>query len=203
MLLIYFFSVGITQIDTAAHSNHMDDMLGTLLDIDDSVKLIMDWIANNGGWTKNALYVTSDHDHYLTLLPTFPERLAKLLIAGESHNITPENFSDQNPWHIAVNAGRHEDSSKSKVEHLRDFSTWTNRDIMNVGHFWGPVGSGGNGWGSHSTRPVPIYFEGDRNCLNSLRGAGYQVLGKDVRGVAGKVDQVHVHACMMRSLFGY
>lgn len=181
----------------------MDDMLGTLLDIDDSVKVILDWIAKNGGWEKNALYVTADHDHYLTLMPTFPERLARLLIAGESHNITPENNSNQNPWDIAIKAGRHNDRSKSKVEHLKDFSTWTNLDIFKVAHFWGPAGSGGNGWGSHSTRPVPIYYQGDGNCLDQLRGKGFQVLGKDVRGVKGKVDHVHVHACMMKNLFGY
>jgi alkaline phosphatase len=181
----------------------MDDMLGTMLDIDESVALIMDWIANNGGWDKNALYVTADHDHYLTLLPNFPERLAMLLISGASHNITPENFSDQNPWDIAITAGRHNDDSKNIVQDLKDFSTWTNEDIFNVGHFWGPAGSGGNGWGSHSTRPVPLYHQGDRECLLRLRGKGYQVLGRDVPGVEGKVDQVHLHACMLRSLFGY
>ena len=47
----------------------MDDLLGAMLDIDDSVAEIMTWIGNNGGYEKNALYVTADHDHYLTLLP--------------------------------------------------------------------------------------------------------------------------------------
>lgn len=49
------------QIDWAAHANHMDDMLGAMLDIDESVKAIIDWITANGGWEKNALYVTADH----------------------------------------------------------------------------------------------------------------------------------------------
>lgn len=47
----------------------MDDLLGAMLDIDDSVAEIMSWIDENGGYEKNALYVTADHDHYLTLLP--------------------------------------------------------------------------------------------------------------------------------------
>ena len=47
----------------------MDDLLGAMLDIDDSVAEIMAWIDANGGYEKNALYVTADHDHYLTLLP--------------------------------------------------------------------------------------------------------------------------------------
>ena len=52
-----------------SHANMMDDLLGAMLDIDDSVSEIMAWIDANGGYEKNALYVTADHDHYLTLLP--------------------------------------------------------------------------------------------------------------------------------------
>lgn len=76
------------DIDWSAHANHMDDMLGAMLDIDDSVRSIMDWIDANGGYEKNALYVTADHDHYLTLNDRFPEALATFMIAGESHKIT-------------------------------------------------------------------------------------------------------------------
>ena len=106
-------------------------------------------------------------------------------------------------WNIAIDADRHKDNSKSIIEHLSDFSTWTTEDIFNVGHFWGPTGSGGNGWGSHSTRPVPIYYRGDGQCLPKLTGKGYSVLGRDVQGLPDKIDHVHVHACMMKNLFGY
>ena len=61
----------------------MDDMLGTMLDIDESVRLIMDFIEENGGFEKFALYVTADHDHYLTLQPNFPEQVAKSWVAGK------------------------------------------------------------------------------------------------------------------------
>ena len=177
-------------------------MLGTMLDIDDSVRSIMDWIAANGGYEKNALYITADHDHYLTLTPTFPEKLATLLIMGESHKITPRNNSNVNPWSTAINAGRHEDDSKSQTVHISDFTTWTAEDIENVGHFWGPKESGGNGWGSHSTRPVPVSYAGDDGCIEALLGKGFRVLGKEVEGVPGKVDQMHLHACMLKNLFG-
>lgn len=50
-----------------SHANHMDDLLGAMFDIDDVVQEIKDWIAANGGYEKNALYVTADHDHYLTV----------------------------------------------------------------------------------------------------------------------------------------
>jgi alkaline phosphatase len=113
------------DIDWAAHANHMDDMLGAMLDIDDSVQLIMDWIEENGGWEKNALYVTADHDHYLTLNDHFPEALANLLIAGESHKMTPVSNTNTNAWDNAIDGGRHEDDSQSQTEHLADYATWS------------------------------------------------------------------------------
>jgi hypothetical protein len=190
------------DIDWAAHANHMDDMLGAMFDIDDSVKEILSWIKANGGWEKNALYVTADHDHYLTLLPQFPEALANFIIAGESHKITPRNNSNVNPQDVAVAAKRQNDTSKPQISHIRDFTTWTEQDIAEVGHFWGARGSGGNGWGSHSTRPVPLYYEGDNGCVEALMGKDYQVVGRVVKGVPEKIDQVHLHACMLKSLFG-
>eukprot|EP00339_Tiarina_fusa_P012873 CAMPEP_0117001948 /NCGR_PEP_ID=MMETSP0472-20121206/3775_1 /TAXON_ID=693140 ORGANISM="Tiarina fusus, Strain LIS" /NCGR_SAMPLE_ID=MMETSP0472 /ASSEMBLY_ACC=CAM_ASM_000603 /LENGTH=754 /DNA_ID=CAMNT_0004702121 /DNA_START=45 /DNA_END=2309 /DNA_ORIENTATION=+ len=190
------------DIDWSAHANHMDDMLGAMLDIDDSVRMIMDWIEENGGYEKNALYVTADHDHYLTLNDHFPEALATFMIAGDSHNITPMSNSGVNAWSAAINAGRTEDSSKSQTEHLADFTTWTEEELEQVAHFWGPRGSGGNGWGSHSTRPIPLSYMGDDGCLEQLMGAPYRVVGKEVAGSPGKVDQVHVHACMYKNLFG-
>lgn len=193
------------DIDVAAHANHMDDMLGTILDFDDSVAVIKEFIAENGGWEKNALYVTADHDHYLTLLPQFPEVLANLLIEGESYNITPASYSNRNPWELAMKAGRHNEitPNTTQVDHLRDFSTWSEEDVDNVGHFWGPRLAGGNGWASHSTRPVPVYHQGDDGCIEALLGKNYSVLGREVQGTPGKIDQVHLHACMVKSLFGY
>jgi alkaline phosphatase len=189
------------DIDWAAHANHMDDMLGAMFDISDSVDVMLDWIYANGGWEKNALYVTADHDHYLTLKDNFPEVVANFLIDGESHKVTPQNNSNVNPWSVGIAAGRDNDDSKTTTEHIKDFATWTDEDIENVAHFWGAFGSGGNGWGSHSTRPVPISYNGDDGCLKALEGAGYQVLGRPVEGSPGKVDQVHVHACMLKNLF--
>lgn len=177
-------------------------MLGTMLDVSDGVQVIMDWIAENGGYEKNALYITADHDHYLTLNDNFPEALAMKLINGDSHDITPQKNSRRNPWSLGISAGRHEDDSKTQVEHIADFTTWDPADIDEVGHYWGARGTGGNGWGSHSTRPVPLYHAGDQGCLKALNGAGYQVLGRQVDGVEGKVDQMHLHACMLKNLFG-
>lgn len=138
----------------------------------------------------------------MTLEDDFPEALANFIIAGESHKITPENNSDNNPWDEAISEGRHEDDSKTQVEHIKDFTTWTEADVTEVAHFWGVRGSGGNAWGSHSTRPVPVFYGGDDDCIEQLTGKGFRVLGREVQGTEGKIDQMHLHACMLRSLFG-
>lgn len=180
----------------------MDDMLGAMLDIDDGVKEIIKWIKANGGWTKNALYVTADHDHYLTLRDDFPEVLANLIIDGETHNITPQSNSNRNPWDAAISVGRHTNLTKSQKEHIADFTTWSKTDVEKVAHFWGLDGGGGNAWGSHSTRPIPLHYMGDGGCVQALTGKGYQVVGRHVAGSEGKIDQVHLHACMLKNLFG-
>jgi len=180
----------------------MDDMLGAMLDISDGVQEIIDWIQANGGWEKNALYVTADHDHYLTLNDDFPEIVATHIINGDTHNMTPQNNSNKNPWSAAVSAGRVEDLSQNQVEDIADFSTWTPEDIANVGHFWGAVGTGGNGWGSHSTRPVGLWYMGDEGCIAELTGKDFQVVGRPVKGSEGKIDQMPLHACMLKNLFG-
>ena len=62
-------------------------MLGAMLDIDDSVRLIMDWIEENGGYEKNALvririqyvkkvlgYANTGIDDFLTTMNLFFSR---------------------------------------------------------------------------------------------------------------------------------
>ena len=64
----FFLVVEQSDIDWAAHANHMDDLLGAMLSVDDIVSKTMKCIDENGGYEENALYVTADHDHYLTLV---------------------------------------------------------------------------------------------------------------------------------------
>lgn len=64
-------------------------MPGILLDMDDATQEINNWIMPNGGWEKNALYVSTDHDHYFILKGHFPEAVASFVCTGESHKITP------------------------------------------------------------------------------------------------------------------
>ena len=47
------------DIDWAAQSNHMDNMLGAILDLSVSVAELVAWIRAHGGWEKIALDVTA------------------------------------------------------------------------------------------------------------------------------------------------
>lgn len=63
------------DVDWAAHDNNMDGLIGSVNDFDKAVQTTITWINNNGGWSKNLLIVTADHDHYLTLNPDFASKL--------------------------------------------------------------------------------------------------------------------------------
>jgi len=135
-------------------------------------------------------------------MPHFPEVVANAIIDGETYKLTPQNNANVNAWGAAIAAGALADTSKTETELLKQYQSWTEEDIDNVAHFWGPYGSGGGGWGSHSTRPVPVYYQGDDGCIDALTGADFSVIGKTVKGSPGKLDQTHIHACMLKNLFG-
>jgi alkaline phosphatase len=68
----FFLMVEQGDMDWVLHDNNMDNLLGTVYDLDDAVEYTIDWIEENGGWEENLLIVTADHDHYLTLNDNFP-----------------------------------------------------------------------------------------------------------------------------------
>ncbi|PSF39239.1 alkaline phosphatase [Aphanothece hegewaldii CCALA 016] len=68
------------------------------------------------------------------------------------------------------------------------------QDPALAGHYWGSDSTVKYGWGSHSNRPVPVYFQGEGSevLLNSV-GQGYQAYGQNVPGIPGLVDQTHIY----------
>lgn len=66
-------------------------------------------------------------------------------------------------------------------------------DPADAGHFWGSDPNVKYGWGSHTNRPVPVYFQGNGSeyLLNAV-GTGYSAYGQPVPGIPGLVDQVHI-----------
>jgi alkaline phosphatase len=65
-------------VDWAAHGNTMDWVLGELLDFNDAVTTVLDWVedpANDSGWSNTLVVVTGDHETgYLSAGPgVFPD----------------------------------------------------------------------------------------------------------------------------------
>jgi alkaline phosphatase len=148
------------DIDWAAHDNNMDNLIGTMNDFDKAVRAVTQWIENNGGWRKNLLIVTADHDHYLTLNDNFPQ----LLQQQGAEALTAQSDPDQ------------------------------------AGHFWGSDPSVKYGWGNHTNRLVPVYYQGNTAAFASYIGKGYKAYSQNVPGVPNAIDQVHIFQVMKNAL---
>lgn len=55
------------DVDWANHDNNLDASIGSVLSGDDAVRVITDWVEQNGGWKDSVMIVTGDHGHYLVL----------------------------------------------------------------------------------------------------------------------------------------
>ena len=72
-----------------------------------------------------------------------------------------------------------------------------------AGQFWGSDPTVKYGWGNHSNRPVPVYYQGaGAEYLDQSIGMGYNSYGYDVPGLPGLVDQSQIYQAMYRSLTG-
>ena len=161
------------DVDWAAHDNNMDNLIGTVNDFDRAVQTTINWINNNGGWSKNLLIVTADHDHYLTLNPDFPSKLTPQnpnRARGLSYNAKDITFNKHNPTEAA--------------------------------HFWGSDPTQKYLWGTHSRRPVPVYYQGAYS-QTLTRYLGKNVVFTDTKGntytvpgVRGLVDQTQIFQTM-------
>ncbi|BAY07979.1 esterase-like activity of phytase family protein [Calothrix sp. NIES-2098] len=70
-----------------------------------------------------------------------------------------------------------------------------------VGHYWGSDPNVKYGWGSHTNRPVPVYYQGaGSEVLTSLAGKGYEAYGYQIPGIAGLNDQTHIYQTMFASI---
>ena len=71
--------------------------------------------------------------------------------------------------------------------------TLTTADVAETGHFWGSDETVKNGWDTHTTRPVPVYYQGaDSDLITALEGSGYEAYGTEMQGVGDYIDQVHL-----------
>jgi len=195
----FWLMVEVGDVDWAAHADNMDLMLGTLHDLNDVTTTVTDWVAANGGWDENAVMVTADHDHYLTLLPNFPKEVAESILASKLG--TNEATQGGNKGY---------DTLLTPTLTRSGTSQWMSGDAEKVGHFWGTTttlkdGSTGigDGWWTHTQRPVPLYYQGaDSNLIQEFVSTGIEAYGTVINGVPGMVDQAHVAKAMDAMLLG-
>jgi alkaline phosphatase len=161
------------DIDWGLHDNNIDNAIGATLDFDKSVGSVIDWIEKNGGWEQNELIVTADHDHYLTLNKDFP----KLLREQGADKLTAVDTSA---------AAGHYWGSKPETVKIADPQDPTKQiDDPESGKY---------GWGNHSNRPVPVYYQGaDTEVLTTDVGKGYVNYGTAVPGIPGLIDQTTIY----------
>jgi alkaline phosphatase len=70
-------------------------------------------------------------------------------------------------------------------------------DPNEAGHYWGSDPDIKFGWGSHTNRPVPVYFQGEgTQMLDEFVGQGYKAYGEEVPGIEGLIDQTHIYQTM-------
>ncbi|MEH2360274.1 alkaline phosphatase [Nostoc sp.] len=161
------------DVDWSAHDNNMDNLIGTMNDFDKAVQEVISWVNKHGGWSKNLLLVTADHDHYLTLNNDFVSKL------------TP------NP-----------DPNKARgLKYNAKDITFNKHNPKDAGHFWGADPNYKYLWGSHSRRIVPVYYQGAYSSTLT-RSFGQKLQFTDssgtysAPGVRGVVDQSHIFQAM-------
>ena len=199
----FWLMVEVGDIDWAAHADNMDLMLGTLHDMDDVVTTVTQWVRDNGGWENNQVMVTADHDHYLTLLPNFPQEIAESILASKASSAGAPNEQT-----TGVNNGY--DTTLTPTLTNGSTPEWKAGDAEKVGHFWGTEaklkdGTTGLGdaWTTHTQRPVPIYYQGaDSELIDLFVSTGVEAYGTVISGVPGMIDQAHVAFAMEASLLG-
>ncbi|MCV3213628.1 alkaline phosphatase [Plectonema radiosum NIES-515] len=76
-------------------------------------------------------------------------------------------------------------------------------DPTQAGHFWGSNPDVKYGWGNHSNRPVPVYYQGaGSEVLTNSVGQGYTSYGYDIAGIPGLVDQTNIYQTMYAAVTG-
>lgn len=74
-------------------------------------------------------------------------------------------------------------------------------DPAQAGHFFGSKAGIKYGWGDHSNRPVPVYYQGaGSERLTNLVSKGYNAYGYDIPGIPGMVDQSHIYQAMFAAV---
>jgi alkaline phosphatase len=162
------------DIDWAAHDNNIDNLIGTTLDFDRSVGTVINWIETHGGWERNQLIVTADHDHYFTLNDDFPDRLRR----QGAEQLTAIN--------TATESGHYWGSQPVVAKDA------TGKELPETGKY---------GWGNHTNRPVPVYYQGyAADVLTKSIGQGFKLYDNNIPGIPGLTDQIHIYQTQLAAV---
>ncbi len=162
------------DIDWAAHDNNLDNLIGTVLDFDKSVASVIEWIKTHGGWERNQLIITADHDHYFTLNDDFP------------HRLRTQGAKAMTALNTALDAGHYWGSQPLAVKDA------AGKELPQTGKY---------GWGSHSNHPVPVYYQGfASDVLTKSIDKGFKLYGTDIAGIPGLTDQVHIYRTQLAAV---
>jgi alkaline phosphatase len=55
------------DVDWANHANNLDSSIGAVLSGDKAFATIVNWVEENEAWDDTAVFVTSDHGHFLVI----------------------------------------------------------------------------------------------------------------------------------------
>jgi alkaline phosphatase len=158
------------DIDWSAHDDNVDNLIGTTNDFDRAIQTTINWISNNGGWSKNLLLVSADHDHYLTLNPNYPQLLAQTNAEDLTYN-----------KHTPATAGHFWGSDPTRKY---AWGSHTNR-MVPVYYQGGPVSLS-------KYVGQPVTYVDNR--------PGGPVTTYSIPGVPGAVDQSHIYRTMLETI---
>jgi alkaline phosphatase len=90
----------------------------------------------------------------------------------------------------------------SRATDVNGINTLTsNNTIAGSGQQWGTTANDKYGWGNHSNRPVPVYYQGpESSLLTAAVGTGFTQYGTQVPGIPGFIDQTHIAQAMFASV---
>lgn len=72
-----------------------------------------------------------------------------------------------------------------------------------AGNFWGSDPNVKYGWGNHTNRPVPVYYQGaGSDVLTGFVGQGYKSYGSEIAGLPNHVDQSQIYKTMLSAITG-
>jgi len=55
------------DVDWANHANNLDSSIGAVFSGDKAFATIVNWVDENAAWDDTAVFVTSDHGHFLVI----------------------------------------------------------------------------------------------------------------------------------------